>query len=428
MADRVGKEVEKFAERVDYWHTHGNDSAKAKHKATLQLVDSFKHAADSTVKELKKQSGAENKGELQKGILRRIQDMADEERPDGGDRTARLTQATGLTAEVSSIPPSTRVQELRHWQAEAATWDLLRIIIEHYHPEPGTDVAALKRSQLAKVGGATRYSPNTEIWLRFLLEDDEAKEKELILRWLQQSAKNTESDIDSITKQLEQQSKKDTATWTSGWLDTKAKVKYAKLRQGTDRPLTPDYELLSNDGRLSLTTQLDPDAPGRQKKALDYSDEFYERALWMVCYEMLRRGVPWGDISEWCKAKSEGWRAVSTGAASEPHVDGAPNLSGPTAGFLFRRMCVFAANGYLTQYQAAVYGLLSGSQKSVLAVCRSWDDHLYARYNALLLSRFDNYLITNYPRKVSQKLRWPVHIPRRRSRDRGLGYVLETCN
>lgn len=405
MADRVGKEVERFAERVDEWHTHGNHSAKAKHQSTLRMVGKFKDLADSKVKELNKQSDAENKGELQKSVRRRIQTMAEEELPQHGADRARPNQSVVPSIESSSIPPSTQVQELRHWQTEAATWDLLRIIIGHYHPEPGVDVAAEKISKLKKVGGAYRYSPNSEIWNRFLLEDDQAKEKELVLRWLQQTAKNSESDIESITEQLEAESGKDTHTWTSGWLDTKSKIKQTKRLQGVDKPLPSDFDgLMSGDRTQTLVTHLDPDAPARQKRALEQSDEYYERALWMVCYEMLRRGVPWEKISDFCKERNEAWRGVSVGAAYESHPEGGPNIAGPTVGYLFRRMCFYAAKGSRTQYEGAVYGLLSGDLKEVEPVCRSWDDQLYARYNALLLSRFDAYLVQNHEKKVSPTL------------------------
>jgi nuclear pore complex protein Nup107 len=65
MADRVGKEVEMFAERVDHWHTHGNESEKAKYQTTVKLVGKFKHVAEGQVKELRRANDAENKGEPQ---------------------------------------------------------------------------------------------------------------------------------------------------------------------------------------------------------------------------------------------------------------------------------------------------------------------------------------------------------------------------
>jgi nuclear pore complex protein Nup107 len=401
MADRVGKEVERFAEQVDDWRMKGSDNEKTRYKATVVMVGKFKDIADSKVKELKKQSGAENRGALQKSLHRRIQDMADSEHPHPEGSLDMSIQSPVLSIE----PSTTRVQELRQWEAEAATWDLLQTIVNHYHPEPGTDAAANKRERLARVGGAYRYSPNQEIWDRFLLEDDPAKEKELVMKWLERTASNSESDIESIKEQLEAQSGRDTGIWTSGWLDTKSKIKHVKRMTATDRPLPADYPGLKIEDRTkSLITQLDPDAPGRQKRSLEQSDEYYDRALWMITYEMLRRGVSWKEVSEWCKERSEGWRGVSIGAANNSHSGRGPNLAGPTAGYLFRRMCFYAAQGASTRYESAVYGLLCGDAKTVEAVCRSWEDHLYARYNSLLLSRFDGYLTKNHPQKISQTL------------------------
>lgn len=397
MADRVGKEVEKFAERVDHWHTHGNESATARHQATVNMVGHFRDVAESQVKELKRVSGAENQGALNKSTRRRVQNM-------GEGSFGQSFQSTIPSTEPIPLD-STSVQELRQWQAEVTTWDLLRILIDHYHPEPGKDIEAEKRTQLEHVGGNKRYSPNSEIWDRFLLEDDQAKEKDLILRWLEQTAQDSESDIDSITAVLEEKSGKGANTWTSGWLDTKSKIKQAKRMEGSDRPLKPDSSILKTaDRSQQLVTQLDPDAPSRQKRVLEKSDEFYEKALWLVCYEMMRRGVPWKEICDWAVERSEAWRGVSMGAAHETHTPGSPNLAGDSVGFLFRRMCFYAAQGTRLQYEGAVYGLLSGDLDKVRDIARTWDDHLYAYYNALLLSRFDSYLQRQYPSRVTPSL------------------------
>ncbi|KAF1992830.1 hypothetical protein P154DRAFT_528201 [Amniculicola lignicola CBS 123094] len=391
MAERVGKEVEKFAEKVDSWHTHGNEDDKGKYQNTLRLVGDFRDYAEAAVKELRVEAGTEHRGELAKSVRRRVLKIADSD--------------LGQSVVQSVEPASAEFSELRQWQAELATWELVRIIIEHYHPAPGTDVAAEKRSRLAKVGGAYRYSPNIEIWNRFLLEDDLAKEKHIVLKWLEQTAENSESDVDTIIEQLEEQAGKDTSTWTSGWLDTRFRIKQEKRLNGTEGPVRPENSFLKKSDRSQpLITQLDPDAPARQKRALEDSDDFYESALWMVCYEMLRRGVPWKEICEWCKERNEAWRGVSIGAAHESQPGDGPNVAGPTIGFLFRRMCANAARGTSGLYEAAIYGLLGGELKSVKAACRNWDDHLYAHYNSLLLSRFDDYLQINHRHRVSPAL------------------------
>jgi nuclear pore complex protein Nup107 len=407
MADRVGKEVEKFAQRVDTWHTqiHENESANAKYHSTLQVIGEFKDIANKTAKELKKQSEAENKAQLQKSVMRRIETDVVEDLSESENEGTGSFRSIVPSVETSSIPPSTIVKELRQWQTEAATWDLLQTIITHQYPEPGKDVVSGKRSQLANVGGTHRYSPNSEIWDRFLLEDDHAKEKELVLRWLERCARDHQEDIETITEGLEEKSGKGIHTWTSGWLDTKSIIKQAKRMQGREGPLSADFDGLKNRSRTqTLISQLDPDAPGRQKRWLEESDEFYDRALWMVCYEMLRRGAPWEDIAEWCKERNESWRGISIGAAYESHPDGGPNVSGPTVGYLFRRMCYYAANGARGNHEAAVYGLLSGDLDSIEDVCRSWDSQLYARCNALLLSRFDGYLLKNHSHRIPETI------------------------
>ncbi|KAF9694588.1 hypothetical protein EKO04_007502 [Ascochyta lentis] len=405
MADRVGKEVEKFAERVDHWHTHGKDNATTKHQATVKMVGHFRDVAESQVNELKRTSGAENQGALNKSTRRRVQNMGEGANSNGQSSFGQSFQSIVPSVESSTPLDSASVQELRQWQAELATWDLLCIIIDHYHPEPGKDVEAAKRAQLETAGGNKRYSPNSEIWDRFLLEDDQAKEKDLILRWLEQTAQDSESDIESITAVLEEKSGKGANTWTSGWLDTKSRIKQAKRMEGSDQPLKPEStNLKTADRSQQLVTQLDPDAPSRQKRSLEKSDEFYEKALWLVCYEMMRRGVPWKEICEWALERNEAWRGVSIGAAYESHKPGSPNVAGDTVGYLFRRMCFYAAQGTRLPYEGAVYGLLSGDLEKVRDVARTWDDHLYAHYNALLLSRFDSYLQRQHPGRVTQSL------------------------
>ncbi len=429
MADRVGKEVEKFAERVDHWHTHGNDSRKAKYQTTVKMVGKFKDLAESQVKELKKVNAAENKGDLTKSVRRRIQNMA--EAPDNTSQGAlgQSFQSIAPSVDPSSTTASKNLQELRQWQAELATWELLRLIIDHYHPEPGTDVVAAKKAQLAKLGGATWDQRNSEIWDRFLLEDDQAKEKAIIRRWLEQTAQNSESDIESITAELESSSGKGTHTWTSGWQDTKSKIKHAKRLEGTDQPLHAETtNIRTTDKTANLITQLDPDASARQKRVLEKTDEYYERALWMVCYEMMRRGVPWKQIVEWCHDRNEGWRGVSVGAAYEAHPDGGPNVAGPTVGYLFRRMCFYAARGARIPYEGAVYGLLSGDLKQAQSVSRSWDDHLYAHYNALLLSTVRYISPVEVSKSSERELGPEVRFPRCGRQSWRLGRIASKSN
>ncbi|KAF2829216.1 hypothetical protein CC86DRAFT_345795 [Ophiobolus disseminans] len=405
MAERVGKEVEKFAERLDNWHVHGNDNAQTKYQTTVKVIGKFRDVAETQVKELKRAHIEEHKRELTRSVRRRVQDMAEAPGADVQDDLGKSSHSIASSYHPKHAQESAELHSLRQWQAELATWELVRIMIDQHVPEPNSNPAAAKQRRLEAAGGNKRHSKNSDIWDRFLLEDDHAKEKVLVLRWLEQTAQNDRSDIEIITAELEAQSGRGAHTWTSGWLDTKGKIKQAKRLEGADMPLQPDgVEFMTADGTQPLITQLDPDAPNREGRSLERSDDYYERALWMVCYEMLRRGTPWSQICEWAQERNEAWRGVSVGAACEAHPHGSPNLAGSTAGYLFRRMCFYAARGARFPYEGAVYALLSGDVKLAQVACRTWDDHLHAHYNALLLSRFDSYLQHNHPDRVSQNL------------------------
>lgn len=404
MADRVGKEVEKFAERVDQWHTQGNESAQTKHQATAKMLGKFRDYAETQVKDLKSTTDTVPGGDLTRSTQRRLQSLKGSKDSEPLRAFAPSSQSIVQSIESDATPELDSVKELREWQAELATWELVQIMVEHYHHPPGTDAAATKAAQLKEAGGTARFCKNSEIWDRFLILDDQAKEKALVLRWLQKTAQSTQSEIEAITRELERSSGHHAQVWTNGWQHTKAKIKQTKRLEGAAQPLKASVNLQGEDRTLNLVTQLDPDVAARQNRALDPSDDFYERAVWMVCYEMLRRGLPWKHIVEYCHDRNEAWRGVSMGVADDTHVDGLPNLEGPTVGYLFRRMCFHAARGARSSYEGAVYGLLSGDLKQVQIVSKSWEDQLYAYYNALLLSRFDTYLIQQHRTRVPENL------------------------
>ncbi|KAL1597773.1 Nucleoporin nup84 [Paraconiothyrium brasiliense] len=389
MADRVGKEVEEFAERLDHWYTQSSDNEKAKHKATLKAVGKFRDIAESNVRELKKQRSAVGDGELDQSTKNRIASLMDDENT--GSRSVYSSSESRSSS--FTHPTSSAQTELRDWQAELATWELVRVVFDHYYPEPGTDREAAKKAHLNTIGGTDRRSSKNEVWERFIITDDLAREKKIVLKWLQQTAKRSERNVDSIMKQLAKNAGKDVDTWTSGWLETKATIKQTKLRYGVEGPLDPTLPVSSRSEPKKLVNRLDPDAQTREQLALEKPDVYYEHALWMACYEMLRRGDPLSEINDWFKARNQGYRAICIGASGEPRPEGAPNMGPPDLGYLFRRTTYLAAQSTSYPYEAAAYGMVSENYQKIQAISNSWDDHLYAYYNALLLSRFDNFLL-----------------------------------
>ena len=439
-ADRVGREVEKFAEQLDRLNPqlHKENTAE-RYKSTLELVDEYHLIATAAVERLRSKHAPKRQQQVHSrwrqrieglkrdGALVRANDSFDGEEEPDGDPTGR-----GI-----SEPSQTTLDDLRHWEQEKRTWDLFRRLLELQPFVPDATTSKKKKEQISAMGEIHRFTSEETIWDKFLIEDSVAKQRQIVVNWLEDTAESSGQDIDILVEQLEGGADRGKGLWAHGWLYTKEAIKAQKRLRSWPQTLNPNQpgisaSLLNSDKTEALVTQLDPDAAARQSHVLEKPDEYFERAIWLACWEMLRRGRDWSHIREWCKDRVEGWRAVSLRGglpAWDDMIDGmagqsdrmnpetgngsktVPNIQGNRSKALWRRMCfTVARNGGLDNYERAVYGLISGDLESVLKVCVSWDDHVYAHYNSLLLSQFDAYLQSEYPDRLPPSLaqRFPL--------------------
>jgi nuclear pore complex protein Nup107 len=383
--DDIGNEVEKFGEEVDKWLTKRrsilDDDLSGRFEAAkdllnkLQLIVKEKHAHTT------KSDDGHAQTDLTSSWRRTIESL----------KPSTPRSSTSVALRESSSEPSP-LSELRKWKAEVDSWDLLRAVTDLERAK-----AASALQQVNNFAPVDQHSSNADLWSRFIFEDDEARERKVILEWLENTAQTSETSFESIVEQLESRTGTGSGTWSHGWLYTREKIKGEKrapsLRHSTMR---------SSNNSESLVTELDPDAPTRQRLVLEKEDQHYERSLWLACYEMVRRGQPWDEVREWFEARNETWRAASLGAAQD--LDRKQNrlcLGGPYAGALWRRMCFEASQQTSAdKYEHAVYGLLAGDTKSVEPVCKSWQDHVYMNYNSLLLGSFEAWLQKNHPTRL----------------------------
>lgn len=390
MADRVGREVDSFAETLDKYNEvlHGEDAYNAARELTME----YKNFANDMVKKLKKRHEAQRLHDMKNDFGKRI--------PGAGLASMRASSAlTRTTSRDDDLAAQTSVETLKQWQAEADTWELFRIMLELRYSPHQQQLAGEKKAKLAKLGAPHRYTSDAAIWERFTLENDTAKERHLILKWLESAADHGESDIEAIAEELERKSGRGTGLWLNGWMETREKIKGAKRTRMLSS--NSQWDIGRSDNNELIVSSLDPDAPTRQNRTLEKADAYSERSLWMTCWEMLRRGKPWPEICDWCAERNQSWRAASMGVATESSSDIA--MPGLSAGSLWRRVCYsLAKQGSKDNYEAAVYGMLSGDLETVKRVCRTWDDHLYAHYNSLLLSQFDQYLQQSFPEKATK--------------------------
>jgi nuclear pore complex protein Nup107 len=395
IADRVGKEVEVFAETLDRFFDN-LPTAQDQYDAAHDLVLEFKGIAEAAVEDLKKGHEREIREQLRTEWSEQAHLSAFES---AGSRVKARTAFGGPAAERKRE----QVEELRLCQEEADTWELFRIVLEtHYNPNTVSQEQE-KEENLARMGNVHRYTSESELYDRFLLEDDLARERHMVKTWLEQTAEHQKSDVEGIVAELEERAGAGKGTWTRGWMHTREKIKAEKRMRTWPQPdSSPLPQIRRTDNNEMLVTSLDPDAPARQERTLEKQDAYIERAFWIACYEMLRRGKSWSDVCDWCEERKEGWRAVAMGKTM--------TTAEKTSNMAWRKMCFLASRSETVgDYEAAVYGLLGGNVEAVKKISRSVDDHLYAHYNAILIQQFDHYLQTNYPRGIPQALQKRGH-------------------
>lgn len=354
--------VDYFAAELDRYTTDLDAAPAEKCAQVLQLVDSYfnytRNKADRLHDRQARQQSA-RQGSWQGGM-----DIDD----DGGS-------VAGL-------------DEVRRAEEEAQTWDLLRRILPLRH----RDLTSL---QLHKNHDDSPPQSRKQWWDEFIISDSTAKERKVVLEWLQSSA-SYGPPIDELVSELQQNAERGDIL-AHGWLHTRSKIKLQKSVNGYQGVLDPAIPGLAEShlGSNTLITQLDPDSITRQARRLEPQDEFFERAIWLGCFEMLRRGYSMSEIRDWCSARTELWRAAAFAPLplSNPEDEDQPEFD-PASVILWNRVCYKTSrDGGTSDYDKAVYGLLAGDVESVERVSKSWDDFLFAHYNALLRMQFDSFLL-----------------------------------
>ncbi|KAM3074125.1 Nucleoporin nup84 [Clarireedia jacksonii] len=393
-ANRVGNEVERFAEFLDGYNplkvTDGDDRREMAfdlielyHKIALETLDRLRDRHES---ERRKLEGLSWRRKMRG--LKITQDTDEMELEDSDAEDQFVTNS------------KTTVKDLVRWEQEAQTWDLLKRLAHLRFSDSST--AQNPEQQRSPIH---QYSNERDVWEHFLETDKLALERKTVLRWLQDTAEESGEEIDVLVQDLQQNADRGDII-AHGWLHTKAAIKNLKRVNSWARPLDPASAEVQNAAWNTpktepLVTQLDPDSVTRQGRKLEAQDEYFERAIWLGCYEMLRRGRSAAEIREWCMDRTEIWRAVSmSGLPDEQPLEG-DEEGNPASGALWRRMCfALARKGGNDEYERAVYGILSGDISSVEPVCRTWDDFVFTHYNALLRTQFDQYIQSVHPQGV----------------------------
>ena len=346
-ADRVGYEVEQFAEKLDQWRSSTKASTAPDSDAALDFVNECGAIAQSTLDHL-------------------------EANFDG------------------AVPPYDHgaQQETDLWQDEVNTWKLLLKVLGSGYAGTQSNTA---KEDLDFDDANDRFTADGQSFKHFIKNDKEGRARYMIIKWLEETADLTIGGMP--TPEFIAQNEDETDSASQGWLQSREQIKNKKRLRPWDtniRSYIPDiYAKTSGE---PLINQLDPDAPSRSGLALDDSDAALENSFWSTCWEMLRKGLPLDVIRSCCEARNEHILPfiMATYPVGEESSQLAPSIE---TRHRWRKACLEAArHGGPNLHERAVFGLLGGDLRSVERVSKTWEDFLFARYNALLLAQYGAHL------------------------------------
>ncbi|KAL9608673.1 MAG: hypothetical protein Q9167_006508 [Letrouitia subvulpina] len=412
-ADLIGDEIEKFAENLDRLNLNKVQKPQKDCRLVLPLVQAYRKIARERVRALKREHTS--------GSSRR-RDRKPKRKSQTPDDSSQHRSSENFLETAPTV-------ELKKWQQEEQTWDLLGLMLQVKFPVPEPqrqevdfDEPLRRPSRDSEIH---RYCSEKEVWNHFLAHDNLAWERHTVVEWLKKCADNSEQDISLVVKNLEKEADRGDGLWAHSWLYSKEAIKLQKRLRSWPQSLTPDSPgietSLTTSERKPLVTQLDPDAITRQGRNLEAQDLNFERATWLACWEMVRRGKSWEFIRDWCQERVDGWRSIAMRGDPRQYFstiskrdDNSSLTTGWQSRVLWRKTCALngrkrkadiAQSGIeqrnsLDDYEAAVYGILGGHLPSVQRVCGSWNDYLFAHYNSYLVSSFDRYIASTFPERL----------------------------
>ncbi|KAJ3324993.1 hypothetical protein HDV06_005582 [Boothiomyces sp. JEL0866] len=131
----------------------------------------------------------------------------------------------------------------------------------------------------------------------------------------------------------------------------------------------------------SIVTELDPDASNRQLRTLAPEDVNYEASLNKTIFNYIKRGQILEAI-DLCQASNQHWKAAL--------LRGYLDFSDPIIDRQENGLEYFDGNQNKDSFDAterAIYAALAGDYSLVANACTSWEELLWANYNALIESR-----------------------------------------
>ncbi|XP_041935960.1 nuclear pore complex protein Nup107 isoform X2 [Alosa sapidissima] len=246
-------------------------------------------------------------------------------------------------------------------QQEMVTW---RLVTSLYRDRVQS---ALEEDILMDV--ATPSVSEKIIMEQLFQRDEVVRQSQLVVDWLESIAKD---ELGDFSDNIEFYAK------SVCWENTlhALKQRHTQPQTGFMRP---------------LVTELDPDAPIRQKRPLADLDREDDARLLKNLFTLIRAGMT-DEAQRLCKRCGQAWRAATlegwklyhdpnineNGSEIQP-VEGNPNRC------IWKACCWrMAEEDQFNRYERAIYAALSGNLRQLLPVCESWEDTLWAHYRVMV--------------------------------------------
>ncbi|XP_058529340.1 nuclear pore complex protein Nup107 isoform X1 [Ochotona princeps] len=209
--------------------------------------------------------------------------------------------------------------------------------------------------------------------------DSLVRQSQLVVDWLESIAKD---EIGDFSDNIEFYAR------SVYWENTLRTLKQRQLASytGSSRP---------------LVTELDPDAPIRQKMPLDDLDREDEVRLLKYLFTLIRAGMT-DEAQRLCKRCGQAWRAATLEGWKlyhDPNVNGGMELEA-VEGNPYRRIWKIscwrmAEDELFNKYERAIYAALSGNLKQLLPVCDTWEDTVWAYFRVMVDSLVEQEIRTS---------------------------------
>ncbi|KAL2313892.1 Nuclear pore complex protein [Schizosaccharomyces pombe] len=255
------------------------------------------------------------------------------------------------------------------WDLESRTWDLIQRLY------------SFRLSEQQEHIQSHAFSSRAVLEEEYYSQNPEAFENNIVFNW----ARDNSSDPPSIEIR------------GNRWFYTREDIKM-KNRGGSR---------FSSNISGTIVSNLDPDADIRDDKRLDERDDNFERQFFHTAFCLFRSGS-FEELLELCRRTGNHWRSASLQGILEYRdnlIDDVlqSETSGNKRKELLRRSCLaLTKNKRIDSYERALYGALCGDLNSVLDVCTTWEDAMWAYYNSMTQYNLDVYLSSKAPQTETQ--------------------------